>query len=111
MKNKEKYAKEIIEIASVGHIVAVNRDGRPCDCVGCNCNQCMLQKDNQGICHKSRKEWFESEAKKTQIEVINEELEKISRERGRLYNTNDVVGIIKRIQYAERKEVKSDGIL
>lgn len=108
MKNKEKYAKEIIEIASLGHIIAVDRGGKPYDCAGINCDECILHQDNQGICNKSRKEWFESEAKKTLIEILNEEIEKIEkirRESGRI-NSKYVVDILKQIRIAARQEGK-----
>lgn len=102
MKNKEKYAKEIIGIAKYGQRVAVDRNGKPRSCLGFGCEGCMLHKEQIGRCGTKRLEWFESEAKKTQAEVINEELEKVKRENGRLYNSGEVVNIIKRIQWYER---------
>lgn len=102
MKNKEKYAKEIIEIAEYGQRVAVDRNGKPRSCLGFCCEECMLSEEIRGRCGIKRGEWFESEVKKTQEEVINEELEKVKRENGRLYNSGEVVNIIKRIQWYMR---------
>lgn len=102
MKNKEKYAKEIIEIAKYGQRVAIDRNGKIKSCLGLSCKECIIHEDIRGKCEIKRKEWFESEAKKTQADVINEELEKVKRENGRLYNSGEVVNIIKRIQWYER---------
>lgn len=102
MKNKEKYAKEIIEIAKCGQRVAIDRNGKIQSCLGLSCTECIIHEDIRGKCAIKRQEWFESEAKKTQLEVIKEELEKIKRENGRLYNSGEVVNIIKRIQWYER---------
>lgn len=102
MKNQEKYAKEIIEIAKYGQRVAIDRNGKPRSCLGFSCEECMLSEDIRGRCGIKRGKWFESEAKKTQEEVINEELEKVKRQGGRLYNSGEVVNIIKRIQWYMR---------
>lgn len=59
MKNKEKYAKEIVEIACNGRDVAVCKStGKPIDCVDIVCSKCSFA---VGSCMKSRKEWAESE--------------------------------------------------
>lgn len=59
MKNKEKYAKEIVELACNGRNVAVCKStGKPIDCVDIVCSKCSLA---VGSCMKSRKEWAESE--------------------------------------------------
>lgn len=102
MKNKEKYAKEIIEIAKYGQRVAIDRKGKIRSCLGLSCTECIIHEDIRGKCAIKRQEWFESEVKKTQADVINEELEKVKRENGRLYNSGEVVNIIKRIQWYER---------
>lgn len=106
MKNKEKYAKEIIEIAKYGQRVAIDRNGKIRSCLGLSCKECVIHEDIRGKCAIKRQEWFESEAKKTQLEVIKEEIEKISEERGTLYSTEQVISIIMRIQGATRQEVK-----
>lgn len=64
MKNKEKYAKEIIEIACDWYNIAVNKNtGKPekC-CLSLNCTECLLSRDD-GSCvsDKKAREWAESE--------------------------------------------------
>lgn len=75
MKNKEKYAKEIIEIAKRGHIIAVDKKNKPKDCMDITCEECRLRSyiDETGtFCNTSRKKWFEEEAQKDIYEVIEE---------------------------------------
>lgn len=63
MKNKEKFAKEIAEIACNAHSVAVNKiTGKPEKCVSLGCIKCLFSRDN-GSCNsiKKRREWAESE--------------------------------------------------
>ena len=64
MKNKEKYAKEIIELACNGNNIAVNKvTGKPVKCSECGCNQCVFCEN--GNCEDSDfgllSEWAESE--------------------------------------------------
>lgn len=60
MKNKEKYAKEIAEIACSGSAVAVSRDtGNPVGCNNIRCADCALR--DKGGCSIALKEWAESE--------------------------------------------------
>ena len=64
MKNKEKYAKEIIELACNGSNIAVNKvTGKPVKCSECDCTQCMFYEN--GNCEDSDfgllSEWAESE--------------------------------------------------
>lgn len=64
MKNKEKYAKEIIELACNGSNIAVNKvTGKPVKCSECDCTQCMFCEN--GNCEDSDfgllSEWAESE--------------------------------------------------
>lgn len=59
MKNKEKFAKEIIDIACNGRDVAVCKStGKPIDCVDIVCSKCSFA---VGSCTELRKEWAESE--------------------------------------------------
>lgn len=59
MKNKEKYAKEIVELACNGRNVAVCKStGKPIDCIDIVCSKCSFA---VGSCTESRKEWAESE--------------------------------------------------
>ena len=60
MTNKEKYAKEIVELACDGDGVAVDkRTGKvdSCNCV--LCKNCMF--DDSRDCDKAKREWAESE--------------------------------------------------
>ncbi len=61
MKNKEKYAKEILEIACLGHVFGMN-NGKICDCSTISCHECDFQHSNIfKDCIKSRRAWAESE--------------------------------------------------
>ena len=58
MKNKEKYAKEIMEIACNGSRIAVMKgSGRIVPCDSIICNVCLFSDD----CRKNIKDWAESE--------------------------------------------------
>ena len=60
MKNKEKFEKEIVEIACDGNDVAVRKStGKPIDCCDIECGECSLLGDKS--CTKLRREWAESE--------------------------------------------------
>lgn len=70
MKNKEKYAKEIVEIACEGNEVAVSKEtGKPVRCVDMRCSLCAinLNEDEYKTCTDYRKEWAESEYIKRQV--------------------------------------------
>lgn len=59
MKNKEKFAKEIVEIACSGEKLAVS-SGVIRKCYGLSCYKCSFYRD--GIeCDEMRKTWAESE--------------------------------------------------
>lgn len=59
MKNKEKYAKEIIEIACSGNSIAVTKEfGHIESCSDTFCNECLFCADN---CKERVREWAESE--------------------------------------------------
>ena len=58
MKNKEKFAKEIIEIAVTGTSVAMC-NGVLRECSGLYCSQCDFYLDRE--CDEKIKEWAESE--------------------------------------------------
>ena len=58
MKNKEKFAKEIVEIAVTGSSVAM-RNGVLRECRGLCCSQCDFI--SCGKCNEKIKEWAESE--------------------------------------------------
>lgn len=59
MKNKEKFAKEILEIACSGDSIAViKKSGRIVPCNGTICGLCLLRDYD---CEKDTREWAESE--------------------------------------------------
>lgn len=62
MKNKEKYAKEIVEIACSGDVLAVSKvTGKPISCKNIRCEDCNRCNDLP-ICEKKRlREWAESD--------------------------------------------------
>ena len=62
MKNKEKYAKEIVEIACSGDVLAVSKvTGKPISCKNTSCEDCNRCNDFP-ICEEKRlREWAESE--------------------------------------------------
>ena len=66
MKNKEKFAKEIIEIAVAGSSIAM-RDGVLRECRGLCCSQCDFV--SGGMCDKKVKEWAESEYVEPKYEI------------------------------------------
>lgn len=60
MKNKEKYAKEIIEIACSGGKLAMSKDDKCLtQCIELNCSNCCF--GGSGRCEEFTKEWAESE--------------------------------------------------
>ena len=59
MKNKEKFAKEIVEIVIDGSDIAVDKaTGKPVHCENIRCPDCMF---DEKICSTALKEWAESE--------------------------------------------------
>lgn len=59
MKNKEKFAKEILEIACSGDSIAViKKSGRIVPCNGTICGLCLFRGYD---CEKNTREWAESE--------------------------------------------------
>lgn len=93
MKNKEKYAKEIVEIACEGNEFAVSKEtGKPVRCVDMRCSLCAinLNEDKYKTCTDYRKEWAESEYIKRQViskkdraflEYLKEEYKYIARDK------------------------------
>lgn len=62
MKNKEKFAKEIVEIAVNTKPIAVQKDGTPTQCYAFSCRDCMFGKEkNAKGCESLLKQWAESE--------------------------------------------------
>mgnify|MGYP006893148158 CR=1 FL=1 len=66
MKNKEKFAKEIIEVACSGGVLAVS-SGIIRKCAGLPCHECSF--NINGIeCNEMRKTWAESEYMEYEID-------------------------------------------
>ena len=92
MKNKEKYAKEILEIACNGDSIAVKNNKLTC-CRCLDCYECLF--NGSGCCRKQVKKWSESEyiekpviSKKDRafLDYIKEEYKFIARdENGKLF--------------------------
>ena len=63
MKNKEKYAKEIVEIVCDGCFIAVDKStGKPEKCVFASCNKCLFSThESSCVADKKTREWAESE--------------------------------------------------
>ena len=62
MKNKEKCAKEIVELACNECVIAVSKyTGKPVSCYYTACGDCGLRTDDIGTCRGALKEWAESE--------------------------------------------------
>lgn len=58
MTNREKYAKEILDIVCEGSDVAV-KNGVPCKCNKITCRECDF--DNTAVCLNNRVKWFKAE--------------------------------------------------
>ena len=71
MKNKEKYAKEIIDIACEGKIIAVTKDNKVVCCGDIDCEQCLF--DISKSCH-GIEQWAESEYVEKPTLTANEKL-------------------------------------
>lgn len=92
MKNKEKYASEIIEIACSGNVVAVSKvTGKPIACEKNDCKNCYRYNDFSFCDEERLKEWAESDyieklviSKKDRafLEYFREDDEYIARDEG-----------------------------
>lgn len=58
MKNREKYADEIIDIAVMSKLAL--KDGKPVPCINMRCSECGFLSANHSCGHNVR-EWLESE--------------------------------------------------
>lgn len=64
MKNREKFAKEILDIACNGGVIAVTKDNKVVCCRDMNCEQCLFHKEDFYWYHcddTERIRWSESE--------------------------------------------------
>lgn len=60
MKNKEKFSKEIVEIACKGHDFRVDKNtNEVADCCDAPCAACLFLEMED--CDKARRKWAESE--------------------------------------------------
>lgn len=58
MTNREKYAEQILDMAVNTISIAVDKEGKPCNCNAISCSDCMFI---GGGCKKRLKEWSEQE--------------------------------------------------
>nr|DAZ60859.1 MAG TPA: hypothetical protein [Caudoviricetes sp.] len=65
MKNREKYAEQIIDMALNDIEIAVDKEGRLCDCNEIDCNDCMFCIPG---CRERLKEWSEQEYVKPTVD-------------------------------------------
>lgn len=62
MKNKEKYAKEILELACDGNRIAIVRQtGKFRSCYETPCIECLFHSSDKEQCRERTREWAESE--------------------------------------------------
>ena len=62
MKNREKFAKEIMDIACAGHSIAFDKeDNKLTACNKINCGECAFCSSSTTNCLDKIKEWCESE--------------------------------------------------
>ena len=66
MLNKEKYAKEIIDIVCSGHNIG-KQNGHLCSCANVKCSDCEFNKYNT-YCNEEFAKWANSEYKKREID-------------------------------------------
>lgn len=68
MKNKEMYAKEIIEIVCDGRILGVNKvTGKPTVCGNISCEECLRYDGRNTCAGEVLREWAESEYIEKQV--------------------------------------------
>ena len=98
MKNKEKFSKEIVELACDGNRIAIVRQtGEIRPCYGMLCRECLFH-SNMERCKEKAREWAESEyvecpviskSDRMFLDYIKEEYKYIARdESGKLYAYN-----------------------
>lgn len=72
MKNKEKYAKEIVELACDGNRIAiVRKTGEFRSCYETPCRECLFHSCNTEQCKEKAREWAESEYIEKSVIVIS----------------------------------------
>lgn len=96
MKNKEKFEKEIVDIACDGSNIALSKDtAKPIKCNSIRCYKCAFRFSNGDECYTARRKWAESEyiekpvinkRDRTFLEYLEEGFKYISRdEDGKLF--------------------------
>ena len=69
MKNREKFAKEIMDIACSGHGVAFDKKAnKVTECNNTHCSNCAFCTNSSGSCRDKIKEWCESEYKEPEVD-------------------------------------------
>lgn len=72
MLNKEKYAKEIVEIAVNNGTIAL-KDNKPISCIKIKCIDCEQNVPGCGCSMKKLTEWANSEYKKSILDEVEKE--------------------------------------
>ena len=67
MLNKEKYAKEILDIVCSGDDIG-KRNGHLCPCANIHCSNCEFNKCDTSICNEEFTKWANSEYKEPEID-------------------------------------------
>ena len=67
MLNKEKYAKEILDIVCSGNVVG-KRNGHLCPCANIHGSDCEFNKCDTSICNEEFTKWANSEYKEPEID-------------------------------------------
>lgn len=63
MTNREKYAEQILDIATTGHSIAVDKKGNFYKCSELECEDCIFSRGDQDDCYcgEKIKKWSEQE--------------------------------------------------
>ena len=67
MLNKEKYAKEILDIVCSGNDIG-KRNGHLYPCANINCSDCEFNKCDTSVCNEEFTKWANSEYKEQEID-------------------------------------------
>lgn len=67
MKNREKYADFLIECGIRGTGIAVNRDGKPCNCMDLECTDCLFNNPSLD-CEEMTRKWADSEYEEPKVD-------------------------------------------
>lgn len=68
MKNREKYADFLIECAIRGVGVAVTKDGKHCNCMDLECEDCLFNNPSVNCAEMTRK-WADAEYEEPEIDL------------------------------------------